>query len=334
MTQETTFMNSISRRGVVVFLVWLVGASSAWAQDAFPERPVRIIVNTAPGGLVDVTTRLVAEKMRDTLKQPVIVENRAGGDGLIAIRAVKAAPADGYTLVASAGTIAMQMAIKLDPGYDLTKDFTGIGLMGRSPFLLVVEPHQPYKTVADFVAVGKADPSKVSYASAGVGTMTHMAAEVFLQKAGLSNKTILHVPYKGNGAAMPDVMSGRVTAIFEAYGSSSGKIKAGQLRALGVTSAARIAALPDVPTFAEQGVPDYTFHTWMSLLAPAGTPGAIVQRLSEALHAATASVAIRDRYRDDGIEVIYIPPGEFNQFLVREVAQFAKLASDLALPKQ
>jgi tripartite-type tricarboxylate transporter receptor subunit TctC len=319
---------------VCVVLLLLVGATSAWAQETFPNRPVRIIVNTAPGGLVDVTTRLVAEKMRETLKQQVIVENRAGGDGLIGIRAVKAAPADGYTLLASAGTIAMQMAIKLDPGYDLTKDFTGVGLMGRSPFLLVVEPNQPYKTVADFVAVAKSDPTKVSYASAGVGTMTHVAAEVFLQKAGVSNKTLLHVPYKGNGAAMTDVMSGRVTTIFEAYASSSGKIKAGQLRALGVTSAARISALPDVPTFTEQGVPDYTFHTWMSLVAPAGTPSAVVQRLSEALHAATTSTAIRDRYRDDGVEAIYMPPNEFNQFLAREVAQFAKLASDLALPKQ
>ena len=184
---------------------------TAWAADPFPIRPVRILVNTAPGGLVDVTTRLVAERMRESLKQQVIVENRAGGDGLIGIRAAKAAPADGYTLLASAGTTAMQMALKQDPGYDLVQDFSGVGLLGRSPFLMVVEPNQPYKTVTDFVNAAKSNPGKISYASAGVGTMTHIAAEVFLKKANLNTVKLMHVPYKGNGAAMPDVLDGRVT---------------------------------------------------------------------------------------------------------------------------
>ena len=315
--------------GSAFFGLWV--AQSALAAGSFPTRPVRILVNTAPGGLTDVTTRLIAQKMSETLQQTVFVENRAGGDGLIGIRTLKAAPADGYTLLASAGTIAFQMAVKQDPGYDLLKDFTGIGLMGRSPFLLVTEPKQPYKTLPDLIAAARSSPNSITYASAGVGTAPHLAAEIFLQQTGIK---LLHVPYKGNGAAMPDVMSGRVTTIFEAYGSSGAKIKAGQLKALGVTSTARIASLPDVPTFAEQGVPNFNYYTWLCLVAPAGTPKDVVFRLSEALRAATSDKGIRDRYRVDGLETVDMSPEEFNRFMESEVKQVTKLVSDLGLPKQ
>lgn len=318
-------------RGIGAFVLALAGTNSAVAADPFPTRPVRIFVNTAPGGLTDVMTRLIGQQMGENLKQSVVVENKAGGDGLIGIRAVKSAPADGYTLLATAGTIAIQMAVRQDPGYDLVKDFAGIGLLGRSPFLMVVAPSKPDKSVADFITRAKADPSKVSYASAGVGTVPHLAAERFLQQMGLK---LMHVPYKGNGAAMPDVMSGRVDMIMEAYGSGGAKIKAGQLKALGVTSTARIPALPDVPTLAEQGVANYSYYTWLCLVAPAGTPKDVVQRLSEALRAATSSKAIKDRFRDDGMETMNMSADEFDQFLAREVAQAQKLVIDLGIPKQ
>lgn len=324
-------MKTTTWRWLGAWLLGLAGAQPALAAEEFPVRPVRILVNTAPGGLTDVTTRLVAQKMGDFLKQPVYVENRAGGDGLIGIRAVKAAPNDGYTILASAGTLAFQMAVRQDPGYDLLKDFTGIGLMGRSPFLLVTEPKQPYKTLSEMLASAKAEPGAVSYASAGVGTAPHLAMEMFLRQTGAK---MLHVPYKGNGAAMPDVMSGRVTTIFEAYGSSGAKIKAGQLRALAVTSTARIPALPEVPTFAEQGVTNYSYYTWLCLVAPAGTPRQAVQRLAEALRAATADKAVLERYREDGIEAMNLSPEQFNKFMEQEVAQVTRLANDLGLQKQ
>ncbi|UUZ77214.1 tripartite tricarboxylate transporter substrate binding protein [Polaromonas sp. P1(28)-13] len=309
----------------------LLSAQAAVAADAFPARPIRILVNTAPGGLTDVTTRLVAQKMSEILKQTVFVENRAGGDGLIGIRALKAAPADGYILLASAGTMAFQMAVKQDPGYDLLKDFTGIGSMGRSPFLMVAEPKQPYKNLAELVAAAKANPNAIAYASAGVGTAPHLATEMFMQQAGIK---MMHVPYKGNGAAMPDVMAGRVATIFEAYASSSAKIKAGQLKVLAVSSTARIAALPDVPTFSEQGVPNYSYYTWLGLVAPAGTPKVVVQRLSEALRAATADKSVQDRYREDGLETMDMTSEQFNQFMEREIKQASKLVTDLGIPKQ
>lgn len=306
-------------------------ASCAVAADDFPSRPIRIVVNTAPGGLVDVTTRLVAQKMAEKLGQSVIIDNKAGADGLLGIRYVKTQPADGYTLLATAGTLAIQPAVKLDPGYDLLKDFTGVGPMVRSPVLLVEGMGQPDKTLADFMARAKARPDQLTYASAGVGTTTHLGAALFLQQAGLK---VMHVPYKGNGAAMTDVIAGRVTMIFEAYGSGAGKVKAGQLKALAVSSAQRLPGLPDVPTMAEQGVPEFSYSLWLGMVAPAGTPKDALTRLSEALHLALNSKELRDRMRDEGSEPMIMSPDEYTEFLGRDLAQMQKLVGGLGIRKQ
>jgi tripartite-type tricarboxylate transporter receptor subunit TctC len=309
----------------------LVSSTSIAAADAFPSRPVRIVVNVAPGGLTDIVTRLVGQKMSENLGQPVIVENKAGADGLLGIRFVKTAPADGYTLLATAGTIAIQPAIKQDPGYDLSRDFTGLGPMARSPVLMVEATSQPDRTLADFIARAKANPDKLSYASAGVGTTTHVGAALFLQQAGLK---LLHVPYKGNGAAMADVMAGRVNMIFEAAGSGASKVRAGQLRALGVTSTKRLPAFPEIPTIAEQGVAGFSYYLWLGLLAPAGTPKDVLHRLSQALHSALNSKELKDRMRDDGTEPMIMSPEEYSEFLKRDLARMASLISDLGIPKQ
>jgi tripartite-type tricarboxylate transporter receptor subunit TctC len=328
---KTTLMKTISTHGFSAVALALAFATSALAADAFPSKPIHLVVNTAPGGLTDVTTRLVGQKMAEKLGQPVIVDNRPGADGLIGIRFVKAASADGYTLLATAGTIAIQPAVKQDPGYDLMKDFTGVGPMVRAPLLMVVGPGQPDKTVADFIARAKANPDKLSYASAGVGTTTHVGAAMFLQQ---SNLNLLHVPYKGNGAAIPDVIGGRVSMIFEAYGSGLSKVKSGKLRALGVTSTTRLAALPEIPTIAEQGVPNFSYYLYIGVLAPAGTPKDVVQRLSEALRSATSSNDLKGRFREEGSEPMTMSPEEFTEFLRRDAAQMSKLVADLKLPKQ
>jgi tripartite-type tricarboxylate transporter receptor subunit TctC len=314
-----------------VVLGLALAASAACGADAFPSRPVRIVVNTAPGGLTDITTRLVAQKMGEKLGQTVIVENKAGADGLLGIRYVKGQPADGYTLLGTAGTIAIQPAVKEDPGYDLVKDFTGVGPMVRTPLLLLEAASQPDKTLADFMTRAKANPNKLSYASAGVGTTTHLGAALFLQQAKLQ---LLHVPYKGNGAAMTDVMAGRVNMIFEAYGSSVGKVKAGQLKALGITSSKRLPSLPDVPTIAEQGVPGYSYYLWLGIVAPAGTPKDIVAKLSDALQFALNSNEVKERIREDGTEAMVQSPEEYNEFLKRDVAQMNKFVTGLGIPKQ
>ncbi|MGT2509258.1 Bug family tripartite tricarboxylate transporter substrate binding protein [Cupriavidus basilensis] len=309
----------------------MASAAPALAADAYPSRPVRIVVNTGPGGLVDFTTRLVAQEMSVRLKQQVIVENRAGGDGMIGINVVKAAPADGYTLLASAGTMTYQQVLKKDAGYDVTKDFTGIGFLGKSPLLLVVAPDSPNKTAADFIKNAKANPNKLTYASAGVGTGTHIGAALYLQRAGLQ---LLHVPYKGNGPAMPDVMSGRVSVIFEAYGSGKGYLAGGKLRALGVSSTTRVSTAPDIPTLAEQGVPGYSFYTWMGLVAPAGTPKEVVQKLSEALHAVYSNNALKERFKSEGIEDTFMSPSVFNAFMAKEVEDVTRLSKEIKLEKQ
>ncbi|MDW3682801.1 tripartite tricarboxylate transporter substrate binding protein [Cupriavidus sp. CV2] len=318
-------------KALALFGIALGISSASLAADPFPTRPIRIVVNTAPGGLLDFTIRLVAKEMGANLKQSVIIENRAGGDGLIGINVAKSAPADGYTLLGSAGTMAFQQVIREDPGYDLTRDFTGVGFVGRSPFLVVVSPEQPDKTLKDFVARAKSHPNALSYGSAGVGTAPHFAAALFNQKAGLQ---LLHVPYKGNGPAMPDVMSGRVNMIFDAYSSSRGYLTAGKLKALAVSSTARISALPNVPTLAEEGVSGYSYYTWMGLVAPAGTPKEVVQRLSEALKSALSNKALAERLNGEGIETPYMATAEFNEFLAKEVSQTRRLVTDLKLPKQ
>ena len=257
----------------------------------------------------------------------MIVENRAGGG----IRSVKAAPPDGYTLLSTAGTIAIQPAVKQDSGYDLLKDFTGVGPMVRSALLMVVGSSQPDKTLADFIARAKANPKAVSYASADVGTTTHIGAAMFLQQSGLN---LMHVLYKGNAAAMPDVMTGRVDMIFEAYGSGASKVKEGTLRALGVTSTTRLPGLPEVPTIAEQGVPNFSYYLWIGVVAPAGTPKDVVQRLSAALRSATSSKEVPERFGNDGAERMDMSPEEFNELLKHELARMSKLATDLELSKQ
>jgi tripartite-type tricarboxylate transporter receptor subunit TctC len=311
--------------------VFALATAAPAIAEAYPSRPIRIVVNSSPGGLLDMVTRLVGQQMSDKLGQPVIIDNKAGADGLLGIRYAKTQPADGYTVLATAGTIAIQPALKQDPGYDPVKDFTGIGPMVRSPLLMVVGPGQPDKTLNDFIARAKASPDKLSYASAGTGTTTYMGAAMFLQQAGLH---LLHVPYKGNAAAMSDVIAGRVGMIFEAYGSGAAKVKAGQLRALGVTSTARLPALPEVPTITEQAVPGFNYYLWLGLLAPAGTPPEAVSRLSEALRAALGSKELAQRLRADAAEPMPMQPEAFNEFLRREVAQMNSFAAELGLPKQ
>ncbi|QDL38562.1 Bug family tripartite tricarboxylate transporter substrate binding protein [Rhodoferax sediminis] len=315
----------------VVAALLVAVACTAPAAEVFPARPVRIVVAASPGGLVDISTRLVAQKMAEKLGQPVIVENRAGADTLLGIRYVKGAPADGYTVLATSNSIASQPAVKLDPGYDLAKDFLGIGLVVRSPWVMVVGPSQLDRSVADFIARANAKPAEMSFASGGVGTTPYMAAAMFLQRAGVK---LLHVPYKGNGAAIPDVISGRVTMIFEGLGSGAGKIRGGQLRALGVSSLQRLPAFPEIPTIAEQGLPNFSSYVDIGLLVPSGTPKDAVDKLSAALQAAITSKEVRERFEGAGAEMVPIKPQEYTEALKRETVQMGKLAAELGLQKQ
>ncbi|WP_179403751.1 tripartite tricarboxylate transporter substrate-binding protein [Burkholderia guangdongensis] len=307
-------------------------AASASASDQFPSRPVHIVVAMAPGGMVDTVTRLLAAKLGQSLGQPVIIENRGGGGGLVGIRYVKDARPDGYTLLAtSADTIGLQSAVRRDPGFVLRKDFTGVGPMVESPLLLDVGASQPFKTFGELTAYAKANPDKLSYGSGGVGSATHFAAAAFLQRTALK---MMHVPFKGNGEALPEVMSGRISVIFDAPVSSSPYLKAGKMRALAVTSPKRLAALPDVPTVAETGYPNYSYVLYQGLMAPAGTPPAVIQRLSAALQAAVSDKALAERLWSYGLEPVTMSPTEFTDLLLKNEAEKAKLAAYVGMPKQ
>jgi tripartite-type tricarboxylate transporter receptor subunit TctC len=308
----------------------VASATSTWAADPYPARPIRIVVPAAPGGGLDIATRLIAQKMAERLKQTVVVDNRAGADTLLGTRLVKDAIPDGYTILAQANGFTALPALRLEPGYDPIKDFTAIGVMVRSPQVMLAAPSQPDRTVADFVARAKANPGELNYASAGVGGPPHLGAALFFHSAGLQ---VTHVPYKGNGAALPDVAAGRVETIFGAYTGGAPYIQGGRLRALGVTGNKRLAVLPDVPTFKEQGI-DFSYYFWLGLLAPAGTPKAVVAQLADALRYATASKELEERIRAEGSEVVSSSPDQFQEYLVKETAQMTKLMQDLKIVKE
>lgn len=312
-------------------IIMALAAVSTFAADTYPARPVRIIVNSAPGALLDVTTRAVAQQMAENLGQPVVVENMAGAAGMLGIRYVKAQKPDGYTILATANTLALAQATKLEPGYDLARDFTGIGMMNKAPLIMVGFSAQPDKTLPQLIAHAKVSPSMLSYATAGTGTSTHMAAALFVHQAGIK---MLHVPYKGNAGAMPDVLGGRVNMIFDGANSSGPYVQDGKLRAFAVSSPKRLPAFPDIPTLAEQGLPNYSFYVYMGLTAPAGTPTPIVMRLAKALKAAQASEVVRERFRKDSAEAGSMSPDEFTEFLRQDLQRNIKVVADLGIPKE
>jgi len=317
-------------RKVIFGAAIAVAPVSAMAAEPFPNHLVRIVTNTAPGGQLDVYARVIAQEMTKNLGQPVIVENRAGADGLIGIRSVKTAPPDGYTILAASNTFAQNPALKTDTGYDVAKDFVGVGMISQSPLVMVTAVSHPEKTVADVIATAKANPDKLTFASGGVGTSTHMAAALFLSHAGIK---MLHVPYKGNAAAQSDVLSGRININFDGASAAIPRVKEGKLRALGVTTAKRSPAFPDIPTLAEQGLPKYEFSNFFGLLVPAATPKDVVQRLNQAMRAAQNSEAVRDRFRRDGADAGTMTPEEFNAFLLQYERNIAKTAEELGLQK-
>jgi tripartite-type tricarboxylate transporter receptor subunit TctC len=305
-------------------------AVTAQAQGTYPNRPIKIIVNSAPGALLDVTTRTVAQKMSEHLGQAIVVEDKPGADGMLGIRAAKTAAADGYTLLATANTIAQLPAMKLDPGYEL-KDFTGIGMMNQAPLIMVGAASQPDKTLGELLARATANPGTVTLAHAGIGTTPHMAAALLLTQ---SKVNMLQVPYKGISTAYSDILSGRVNAAFDGGNSAGPHIKEGRLRAFGITSAKRSSAFPDIPTIAEQGYPNYSFSVYLGLVAPAGTPKEVIQKLHQALSVALASDLVRERFKKDGADGGVMSPEEYSEHLKRDYQRTAKVVSDLGMTKE
>lgn len=273
-------------------------ALPAAAQADFPNKPIRLVVPYAAGGIADLLGRLVAEKLGATYKQSIVVENRPGAGGHVGGELVAKAPADGYTLVlatiAHNGASSMYKGLKYDPATDLVP----VALIAESAGVLIVNPSVPAKTVPEFLALARAQPGKLNYASAGNGSALHMAAELFKH---LSGTDLVHVPYKGSAPAMADLLGGQVQLMFENIATAHPHIKSGKVRALGVTSRARNPSLPDVPTIADSGVPGYASEPWYTVSAPRGVPAEVMSKLNADINAALKSPDLAQRWESLGV---------------------------------
>jgi tripartite-type tricarboxylate transporter receptor subunit TctC len=300
-------------------------ATAAHAQaEAYPSKPVRLIVGFAPGGGTDIVARLLAQKLAETMGQPFIVENRSGATGMIGAKAVAGAPADGYLLLMGhVNSQAIAPALTERPSYDPVKDFAPVTYVGHVPNVLVVNAATPVKTVAELLALAKSRPNGLSYASPGVGSTNHLAGEMLRLETGA---TLVHVPYRGSGPATVDLLGGQVDMNFDATSSSLANIKAGRLRALAVTGTRRDPDLPDVPTMGELGFKTFDITNWYGIVAPAGTPPAIVAALHAAIQRVVQLPDVAHKLTELGVRRADMTSEQFGQFIRAESAKYRDFA--------
>jgi tripartite-type tricarboxylate transporter receptor subunit TctC len=286
----------------------------------YPERTITVIVPFPAGGASDTTARLVVPKLGERLGQTAIIDNRAGANGALGATAVKQARADGYTLlVGSIGVYAINPALFKDLKYDPQKDFDLLSLLVRTPNVLVANPEFPVKSVRDLIEHLKKNPGKVTFASSGAGSSDHLTAALFWQKTGTTG---LHVPYRGGGPAINDLIGGHASVSFQNLGSIAQHVRSGKLKALAVTSDKRVAALPDVPTMAEAGVPDLQVFSWQAAAAPKGLPADVKARLETEFAAAARDPGSKAKFEDIGFEVVATDGARFSDFLASEIARW------------
>ena len=309
-------------------LLCLDGAGSARAQD-YPSKPVRFVVPFAPGGTTDVLARLVGEKLSASLGQQFVIDNKPGAGGNIGTAQVAKAEPDGYTiLMGTVGTHAINASIYPSLPYDPVGDFAPVTLVATVPNVLVVNPELPAGSVAELIALAKEKPGELNFASSGNGTSIHLSGELFKSMTGVD---IVHVPYKGSGPAMVDLLGGQVQMMFDNLPSSAPQIAAGKLRPLGVTSKERSPTLPDLPTIAEAGVPGYEALSWFGVLAPAGTPDAIVATLQAEIAGVLADPAMRQRFAELGAVPVGGTPAEFATLIGTETAKWAEVVKNAGI---
>jgi len=301
---------------------------AAAAQD-YPTRPITLVVPFPPGGSTTIVGRIVAEKMSEALGQSIVVENRGGAGGTVGARSVARSLADGYTLLLGyTGTLSIGPSMYPNAGFDPRKDFASIGRIGTAPAMLVVHPSFPVHSVGELIAYAKGHPGEINYGSAGIGTVGHLAGELFAGMAGLK---LTHVPYRGTGPAMTDLLGGHIPMMFSPIPAAYGNVAAGTLRALAVTSAQRSSLLPDLPTIADAGLPGYEAALRYGLVAPAETPPAIIGRLNKELRAALASPEVLKLLANDGAEPLPSTPEQYAADIDREEKTWSKVVTALGL---
>ena len=298
------------------------------AAQAYPNKPVRLVIAFPPGGTSDFVGRVIADKMSQFLGQPIVIENRPGATGLIGTQAVQQAAPDGYTLLLAPSDFTLAPGLQPKPPYDPVKDFAAIGLFINYPHVLVAYPGLPASNAKELIALAKAKPGQLNFASGGSGGSNHISGVAFTHAAGID---ITHVPYKGNGPAITDLLADRVQLLFTSIGPVEGHLKSGKLKAIAVTGPKRLAALPDVTTVSEIALPGYEFMTWYGLAAPAGTPKAIIDRLNADLRKTMASPEVMEKLANIGGDLTVNSPEEFTVMIRSEVGRWHKLAKDTNL---
>ena len=305
----------------ILRLTLLAIACPALAQT-YPSQPIRLIAPFPPGGSVDIMARLISEPLAGQLGGRIIVDNRSGASGNIGMEAAARAAPDGYTLVLNTIPLVTNQSLFDKLSWDPIRDFAPIGMVATAPHLLVVPAKLPVNSVEELVKLARANPGKLNYASAGIGTTFHFCAEMFKDA---TSTFIVHVPYKGGGPALLDTLAAQVDMSFPTLSAALPHVKSGTLRALGVTSTTRSAQLPDVPTLREAGVKDFQFTQWLALLAPAGTPPQVVTRLNSSLNAALNTKELKDKFEQQGFDAFATTPEEAGRFLAAEVQRYARL---------
>lgn len=322
-------MRRISRRSVLI--AGATAAAMPAAAQAWPAKPVRIVVPFGPGGPADVYGRILGQALSDALKQQFVIDNKPGAGAVIGSDIVAKAPPDGYTLLVMSNTHTTNETLLANKPYALMRDLAAVTPVNSSDLVMVVHPSVQARTLAEFIALAKANPGKLSYASSGPGTPYHMAGELF--KA-MSGADILHVPHKGSGEARSAVMGGHVQMMFDAVTAMKGNVEAGQVRALATTGDSRSAVLPDVPTVSEAGVPGYQATIWLGIMAPRGTPAEVVDRLNAEVGKIIAMPAIRDAWARQGAVPMAMTPAEFDAYLRKDIEKWAKVIQQAGIKVQ
>jgi tripartite-type tricarboxylate transporter receptor subunit TctC len=308
---------------MAVAAVLLVLGSAAAQTPSYPVKPVRLIVPFPPGGGTDFVARAIQPRLAEALGQQILIDNRAGATGIVGTELGAKAPPDGYTLTMATGaTISANMALFPKLPYDPPKDFVGVTLVASQPNVLAVHPSLPAKSVRDLIAIAKARPGQLNYATSGAGSSHHLSGELLKSMAGIN---IVHVPYKGTGPAIIDAVGGHVEVIFSGIAAILPQVKSAKLRALGITAARRSSILPDLPTIAEAGLPGYEITSWHGVLAPAGTPQPVVLRVRDAAAKALASPDVHERFASQGAEPVGSTSDAFAKFMRADIAKIGKL---------
>ena len=322
-------MRRIARRSLLI--VGAAAAAMPAAAQAWPRKPVKIVVPFGPGGPADIYARILAQELGDALKQQFVVENKAGAGGTIGADIVAKAAPDGYTLLMMSNTLTTNETLLIRKPYALMRDLAAVAPVNASDLVMVVSPSLQAKTLPELIALARAQPGKLAYASAGPGTPYHLAGELFKTMTGTD---LLHVPHKNSGEARNDVMGGHVQIMFDAVTAMKGNIDAGQVRALGTTGDKRSTVLPAVPTMSEAGVPGYETTIWLGIMAPKATPQDIVDKLNAEITRIIAKPSLREAWAKQGAEPMTMTPAQFDAFLRRDIEKWAKVIEHAGIKVQ